>query len=398
MQVLKPRKKVIIVGGGPAGMMAAIELCKTHDVHLFEKEKTLGRKFLVAGKGGFNLTNSTTNNKFTNKYTPESFLKEILLNFNCADTQTWFKNLDIPTYIGSSGRVFPEKGIKPIAVLNALKSKILTQNGKLYFEHEFMSFEKNKITFLHKEKEIIQHFDICIFALGGASWSITGSNGNWTNAFEKNNIQSLPFEASNCGLVIDHLVENLNDYIGEPLKNISITSNNKTVKGEAVISNYGLEGNAIYPLAALVRAQLKTNKNTSIQIDFKPFNTEEELLDKIKTKLFPKNYSYTFKLSKVQLALIKAYTDKETYLNPILFAKSIKNLIIPIDKLRPIEEAISTTGGIDIKELNSDLSLKKIPNIYIAGEMFDWDTITGGYLLQGCFSTAFHVSQNIKKL
>jgi predicted Rossmann fold flavoprotein len=197
------RKKIIIVGGGPAGMMAAIELSKYHEVHLYEKGKTLGRKFLVAGKGGFNLCNSNIDTTLYNKYTPQDFLTPILSKFNSNDTISWFKELGIGTFIGSSGRVFPIKGTKPIEVLNALKNKITEQGGQLHFEHEFINFENGKVDFSHNQSTKQVEFDYCIFALGGASWSVTGSKGNWLSIFEKNGIHTKPFEASNCGLLID---------------------------------------------------------------------------------------------------------------------------------------------------------------------------------------------------
>jgi hypothetical protein len=388
-------KKIIIIGGGPAGMMAAISLSKTHEVHLFEKGKTLGRKFLVAGKGGFNLSNSATEKNLFEKYSPQNFLEPILKKFDSAATVNWFKDLGIPTYVGSSGRIFPKKGIKPIDVLNALKNKMLEQKVQLHFDHEFINFDKEQIHFIHKSKKSCIPFETCIFALGGASWSVTGSKGNWLTAFEKNGIQTIPFEASNCGIVCtSYQKEFLEQFEGFPLKNITVTCNNKTIKGEALISSYGLEGNAIYPISSEIRKNLHKNSSTTISIDLKPFNTIEELEQKITASTKPKNYKYLFNLNKVQLAFIKNFSTKESYRNPTSFIELLKKLEIPISGLRPMEEAISTVGGIALEEINIDLSLKKIPNIYIAGEMFDWDTQTGGYLLQGCFAMGYHAAQN----
>lgn len=392
------RKKIIIVGGGPAGMLSAIELSKTHEVHLYEKGKTLGRKFLVAGKGGFNLSNNAIEDDLLKQYNPSKFFEPILKNFDSEATSNWLKDLGIPTYVGSSGRIFPKKGIKPIEVLNALKNRMLEQGVHFHFEHEFTAFNSSQIDFIHNEKRRIVSFDKCVFALGGASWSVTGSKGDWLSAFEKNNILTKPFQASNCGIICNSFQkEFLDEFEGFPLKNITISCHHKTFKGEALISSYGFEGNAIYPISAEVRNKLSNHKTAAIFIDLKPFNSEEELIQKLNTNTKAKNYKYLFNLNKLQLALIKNFSDKETYLNPILFVKKLKSLEIPITGLRPVEEAISTVGGIALEEIDLNLSLKKIPNIYIAGEMFDWDTITGGYLLQGCFSTGFHVAQNIIK-
>ena len=388
-------KKISIVGGGASGMIAALELSKTHKVQLFEKGKTLGRKFLVAGKGGFNLSNDLKGEQLIDKYRPENFFTPILNNFDSSATRNLLAELGIKTFIGSSGRIFPEPGIKPIDVLNAIKNKLLERGVQIHYNHEFIAFNEKEIRFKTMNGTLVQSFDTCIFALGGASWPITGSNGKWLEAFQNNNIANLPFEAANCGLEIDYSNTNLSQYFGSPLKNIRVSINNTTVKGEAVISEYGLEGNAIYPIASDVREQLKRTGAANINIDLKPFNTETSLLNKISATTLAKNYAYLFKLNKTQIAFLKGFTDKQSYLNPITFVKALKNLSVPISALRPIEEAISTVGGIDRDELNPDLSLKKMPHIYIIGEMFDWDTITGGFLLQACFSTAIFAAKHI---
>jgi uncharacterized flavoprotein (TIGR03862 family) len=389
------RKKIAIIGGGPSGMMAAIELSKHHEVHVYEKNKTLGRKFLVAGKGGFNLSNNLDKNQLKKKYFPTDIFEPIIRSFGAMETVNWLSDLGIPTYVGTSGRIFPVKGIKPIQVLNVLKKKIITLNGAIYFEHELIEFDSKQVTFKHKNKVIYESYDICILALGGASWPITGSKGDWIHLMQKNNIKTTHFEPSNCGLEMDFNGKEIAKYVGRPLKNIRVTSQGITIKGEAIISKYGLEGNAIYPISRIVRKQLNTNNNVFIELDLKPFNTEKELLEKLTPKTTSKNYGYLFKLNKVQIALIKSFTSKETYINPITFAKSLKNILIPIKSLRPINEAISTVGGVNVSELNSNLGLKKFPNVYIAGEMFDWDTITGGFLLQGCFATGYHIAKDI---
>lgn len=391
-----PKKIIRIVGGGPSGMLAALELSTTHEVHLYEKGKTLGRKFLVAGKGGFNLSNQATGKNLYDQYDPSHLFSVLLQQFDTQKTREFLDKLGIPTYIGSSGRVFPEVGIKPIAVLNALKNKLIAQGVQLHFEHEFVDFDAKKISFQTSLGTRVASFDRCVFALGGASWSVTGSKGDWLKIFQQKGIYTTPFAPSNCGLYVSGLTpELIAQFEGSPLKNIAIRCQYKIVKGEAVLTNYGLEGNAVYPIAAIARKELETHKKTAIFIDFKPFNTQDELLQKISPQTRTKNYSYLFKLSKVQLGILKNFMGKETYTTPALFVEKLKNLEIPIVGLRPIEEAISTVGGISMDAINSDLSLKKIPNIYVAGEMFDWDTLTGGYLLQGCFATAHAVAQSI---
>ncbi|MGB2273908.1 MAG: NAD(P)/FAD-dependent oxidoreductase [Flavicella sp.] len=394
-----PQKKlkIIIVGGGPAGMLAAIELSKTHEVHLFEKGKTMGRKFLVAGKGGFNLTNKATSKTLIDNYKGSTHLAKALQKFDSKATREWLEKLGIPTFVGSSGRVFPKKGIKPITVLNALKKRMLQHGVYLNLEHECVDFDKSSVTFQTKNGELKVEFNRCIFALGGASWSVTGSKGDWRAMFEKNGINTLEFKAANCGIESSIIQEKLHNYFGNPLKNISVSTSEMTVKGEALISSYGLEGNAIYPLSSSIGKTLDKDKQAIIYLDLKPFQTKQDLLNKISPRTATKNYGYLFKLNKSHIALIKAFTDKENYTHPELFVKNLKRLAVPIHKLRPLEEAISSVGGIDSEELDATLSLKKIPNIYIAGEMFDWDAPTGGFLLQGCFATANLIVESILK-
>lgn len=367
------------------------------EVHIYEKGKTAGRKFLVAGNGGFNITNSAIGKELINKFSPNSFLRNAISSFDSGATRNWLLQMGIPTYIGSSGRVFPEIGIKPIEVLQKIKEKLIKQNVQFHFEHEFVSFNsENSPVFKNNEIEIVPKSDYYIFALGGASWSVTGSNETWRTEFDKIGIKTIPFESSNCGVNVDWTEDFKSKYAGTPLKNISISINDSTIKGEALITHYGLEGNAVYPIIAEVRKMISKNVAPIIHIDFKPLNSIVQLKNKLAGETIPtKNYKTVFNLNEVQLALIKQFTSKEIFIHPESFISSIKNLSIPVSSLRPIEESISTVGGIALEELNENFSLKKFPNIIVIGEMLDWDAPTGGYLLQGCFSTAHYAATSI---
>ncbi len=304
--------------------------------------------------------------------------------------RSWLAKLGIPTFVGTSGRVFPEKGIKPIQVLKKIKDRLMEKGVHFFFHHEFIGFdEKCKVIVINNEKEIHLDADYLIFSLGGASWSVTGSDGKWTTAFEKFGIKTIPFQASNCGLNIEWPEHFKTHHAGKPLKNIKIEIDNFAVKGEATITDYGLEGNAIYPLIWKIREAFSRNETPLIKINFKPLNSKEKLLVKIKNKT-PKTkaFAQALNLNATQMALIKAFSKKSKFLEPTEFINSVKHLQIPIQSLRPIEEAISTVGGIDLNEVNSNFSLKKYPSIFVIGEMLDWDAPTGGFLLQGCFSMA----------
>ena len=392
-------KKVAIIGGGASSLIIADFLSGTFEVTIYEKEKSIGRKFLVAGKGGFNLTNEVVGKKLTSSYSPLSFLDQSLNNFDSSKTRQWLNSLGIPTFVGSSGRVFPEKDIKPIQVLEAIKLSLQKKHVKILPHHTFIGFDKNKKPRIrHKEQELTIDADFVVFTLGGASWSQTGSDGTWTKLFDQIGIKCISFQPSNCGINVNWSKGFIKYHSGKPLKNISLTVNKTTIKGEALITDYGLEGNAIYPSIPEIRDQLNLENSALLTIDFKPNNSLEQLKSKISTSIKTKEYEKTFNLHKIEFALLKAYTNKDEFCNPEVFVKKIKSLRIPIESLRPIEEAISTIGGVPIKELNQNFSLKKIPNLFVAGEMINWDAPTGGFLLQGCFSTGYSVAQSILRL
>jgi hypothetical protein len=392
------RKQIVIIGGGPAGLMVADVLSPFHDVHIYDKEKGVGQKFLVAGKGGFNITNSLQGEELVKKYTPEYFLKDALLDFDSAAVREWLLQMDIPTFAGSSGRIFPEKGITPANVVKKLKEKLILQGVEFHLKHAFTGFDEvQNVTFKNGRNKIMVHADYFIFALGGASWPVTGSTGEWSKIFDKSDIRTLPFQSSNCGIHIAWPESIIANHAWKPLKNIAVTVNGIHEKGEALITDYGLEGNAIYPVVPEIRKALAANEKAEIKLDLKPFNAEEQLLQKVegKTSTKTKNYADIFNLDSVQLAFIKAFTSKETFLSPELFARSLKQIILPVQSLRPIEEAISTVGGIDLDEMNADFSFKKRPNCFAIGEMLDWDAPTGGFLLQGSFSMGHWVGKKI---
>jgi uncharacterized flavoprotein (TIGR03862 family) len=231
--------------------------------------------------------------------------------------------------------------------------------------------------------------DKIVFALGGKSWSVTGSDGNWVDYFETKGIQMIPFQSSNCAVKINWKNDFLNIAEGQSLKNISIKCGDKERKGEVVITKFGMEGGAIYALNAAIRNQLNQNSASTIYIDLKPIFCHEEILEKLHQ---PKRNSWTnhletkIGLSKTAIALLKFYLSKEQFTNINELAKAIKKLPLNVVGLAPTDEAISTVGGISLNEINSNFELKKLPNHFCIGEMLDWDAPTGGYLLQGNFS------------
>jgi uncharacterized flavoprotein (TIGR03862 family) len=388
-------KKIVIIGGGAAGLLAADLLSATCEVDLYEKGKTPGRKLLVAGKGGFNLTNAATGADLAAHYLPSGFLDAALQAFDTAATRDWLLSLGVPTFVGSSGRVFPQKGIKPAQVLQRLLDRLRRQGVRLHLHHEFTGFNHAHQPIVRQgDTERVLRADHYLFALGGASWPVTGANSRWPGAFARLGIPTVPFQASNCGVNVAWPEAFRSAYAGTPLKNIRLAAAGQSQKGEALITEYGLEGNAIYPLGPALRRALAGGAPASLEIDFKPQNSPRQLLDKIGGRR-PKDYGQALHLSRAQLALLKAYTSREQYLDPALFVGQLKALQVPVASLRPVAEAISTAGGIAVEALNPDFSLKGFPHLVVMGEMIDWDAPTGGFLLQGCFSTAYYAARAI---
>lgn len=377
---------IIIVGAGSAGLMAGYQLLKKgHSVCFFDHKKQAGRKFLVAGHGGFNLTHSQPINDFVLNYN-QQLVRDAVLKFTNVDTISWLDEIGIPTFKGSSGKIFPKKEIKPIDVLNALLTKIMSKGGVFHYEHSFTSFDDDSVSFFHKEKERKFHFDHLIFALGGASWKKTGSDGTWNVVFSEKGIRLNQFQSSNAGMN----VQNWNpQFEGLVIKNCKVSIGNETKKGEVLFTDYGIEGAPIYALNKHVRAG-----GFEVSIDLKPSMSIEKVRNSLTNeKLTRAKQLEQLKISKPVVAYIKASLIKEAYLDADFLANYLKNLPFKCLDLRPIDEAISTVGGVAISEIDENFELINYPKRYVIGEMLDWDAPTGGYLLQACFSMGFVVAE-----
>lgn len=387
---MNQKKSVIIIGGGPASMMLACSLdISKFEISIYEKNATLGRKFLVAGDGGFNLTHSEDSASFIKRYTPSDFIKPYLTHFSNTDFIKWLSSISIETFVGSSKRLFPVKGIKPVHVLNAIEQKLINNNATVFYRHQWKGWDGNDLVFLNEGELKKVTSTITVFALGGNSWRVTGSDGEWAPIFKEKEISVLPFYPSNCAFKVDWIHEFISEYNGQALKNVEFRCGKHTQKGEAVITQFGIEGSGIYAFSKSIRQQLLQYHKAIVYINFKPEKTEEELIEQLvlKGNLSIKDVLLkNVKLSQLQYHLIKYYTNKEIYSNPTQLVKYITKFPITIIGFGNIDEAISTVGGIDLNELTPHLELSKLPNNYCMGEMLNWDAPTGGYLLQACFS------------
>jgi uncharacterized flavoprotein (TIGR03862 family) len=392
------KKQIAIIGGGAAAFLLAAFLDpQKFIITIYEKNKTAGRKFLVAGKGGFNLTHSEPIEVLIKRYTPNNFLKQALLNFTNTDFRNWLGEIGIPTYVGSSNRIYPKQGIKPIEVLNAILHALKEKGIIIKYEHTFSDWDDHNNPIINNKT--IQT-DYTVFSLGGGSWKVTGSDGNWLDTFSKKDIITKAFQASNCGYEIDWKPEFIQKNEGTPLKNITISCNNVIQKGEAIITKFGLEGNSIYGLSPQIRKQLDTNSKASIFIDFKPSLTLENIHSKIKLSKYRNTTDILkkeLKLSTSQIDLLKLYLSKESYLNTESIAQNIKKFHLQILHSASIDEAISTVGGIDLKAVSENFELATMPNQFCIGEMLDWDAPTGGYLLQASASTGVFLANYLNE-
>lgn len=378
---------------GPAGLMAGTRLLELgYSVSFYDHKKAAGRKFLVAGNGGFNLTHSEDFERFKTRYSDLNI--EAALNLFTRDNWVDFLNnsIKIPTFTGSSGKIFPIKEIKPITVLYNWLNYIQHLGGQLYYEHELIDFKNNHVTFkTNTEENIKVNSDYIIFALGGGSWSVTGSTGKWLSLFTNKRITTNPFESFNSGYELNDWEKN-KSLAGGIVKNVIVKLGDFQKEGDIVFTDYGIEGTPIY----WSNQAFKNSSSKQLSLDLKPTLSLTEI-ETILTKA--KNISEglkKLKLSKTIINYFKINLSKKEYTTVNFVAQLIKSLTFTIKDIRPIDDVISTKGGV--KTINENLSLLNYPNIFCCGEMLNWSAPTGGYLIQGAVSTGYYVASEIEKL
>lgn len=399
--------KIAIIGGGPAGLMAAQVLSDAgYTPVVFDAKPSAGRKFLQAGRGGLNLTHTEDSIPFSHHYfEAEPFLQAALNTFSPDDIRAWAKNLGFETFVGSSGKVYPvDKKAAPL--LRAWIHQLKSNKTQFKMRHRFIGFSENIWQFETPDGMKEYFFDAVILALGGASWPQLGSTGSWVKILKDKGLNISPLKPANMGFNVTYSNLFKEKFSGTPLKNVKlsftdINGNSQSQLGEFLVSEYGVEGSLFYTYSKLLREQIDKNSPFSIYLDLFPHRSEEKLKQQLNTSRGKQSLSAFWKrlgLDGVKASILREVLAKELLTDPDLVAKTLKKFPLSLESYRPIEEAISTAGGLAFENLDEHLMLKNFPKVFCVGEMLDWEAPTGGYLLTGVMGQGKQAAEGLLKL
>ena len=391
------RHRVAVIGGGPAGLMAAEALAQSGaEVVVYDAMPSVGRKFLLAGRGGLNLTHSETLASFVKRYgEAEPNLREAIAAFPPEALRAWADALGQETFVGSSGRVFP-KVMKASPLLRAWLAKLRALGVSFKLRHRWIGWDDDgKLLFESAERRVAESADVTVLALGGASWPRLGSDGYWTAYLREKSVDLAPLKPSNCGFVANWSDVFAGRFAGQPLKSIGLSFGEQTVRGEAIITRRGLEGGGVYALSAPLRETIATGDEAIVRVDLRPDTSHAMLERKLGTQRAKQSLSTWLRkaagLSPPAIGLLHeaaaAGGVRISETSAADLALLIKAIPVRLIAPAPIERAISSAGGIPFSELTEHFMLRGMPGVFAAGEMLDWEAPTGGYLLQACFAT-----------
>jgi len=382
---------VAIIGGGPAGLMVASVIAGAgYSVRLFEAKPSLGRKFLMAGKSGLNITKSESTENFLNQYSALSQpIEKALSAFWPTDVIAWCEGLGVETFIGSSGRVFP-KAMKASQLLRGWLNDLAKKGVSFATRHRWSGFDEKYLCFETPDGPLRVEAKASIFALGGKSWARLGADGAWQKAFEAIGVEIAPFQPSNCGFTCAWDAHFITKYAGEPVKSVIARHNDMALRGDFVITRDGVEGGIIYPFAASLRADLACGKAV-LTLDLKPDvaleKLERQLLRPRGKNSLSNHLRKSIQLSGVKAGFLRMVARGCDWQDMTAVARFIKALPLEVLSPSPIDEAISTAGGVCAHGYNENFMLNARAGTFVAGEMLDWDAPTGGYLITACLAT-----------
>ncbi len=383
---------VLVVGGGPAGLMATERLAAAgHTVTIYDAMPSPARKFLLAGRGGLNLTHSEPLDRFASRYREAMpRLRPLIERFPPEALRTWCAELGEETFVGSSGRVFP-KSFKASPLLRAWLRRLDLAGVRLAAGHRWIGFDGDRgLRFIHAGAESVVRADAVVLALGGASWPRLGSTGAWVDILAAKGIEVAPLEPSNCGFAVAWSAITRERHVGEPLKRIALSFGGETSRGEAMITEEGIEGGTVYALSGPVREALAIGAPVRVALDLRPDVTSAELAARLASSRKGDSLANRLRkqagLAPSAIAVLRDARPDLAGLDPGALAAAIKAVKLEVSGVRPIERAISSAGGVAWSELDHNLMLRKLPGVFCAGEMIDWEAPTGGYLLQACFA------------
>lgn len=385
------KKTIAIIGGGPAGLMAAEILSKSgFKIDLYEAMPSLGRKFLMAGKSGLNLTHSEFYHTFLTRYGNKQ--KEIaiyLRDFTPDDLIAWAKELNIETFVGSSGRVFPQE-MKASPLLRAWLQRLQHHGVTFHVRHRWIGWQHHQLVFDSPHGLIKIKPEATILALGGMSWPKLGARGDWVTWLEQAGVEVSPLRPANCGFTVNWTKYFSEKYHGHPLKSVILSFKDFKQQGEFVVTRTGVEGSLIYAASAKLRDEIDFTGSATLTLDLTPDSSKEKLMAALArprgSRSMTSHIKKTIGIHGVKVGLLYEFTPKEDFNDSEKLANAIKSLHIPLSAPNPIAIAISSAGGIHFNELDANLMLHKIPGVFCAGEMLDWEAPTGGYLLTACFA------------
>jgi uncharacterized flavoprotein (TIGR03862 family) len=394
MKPVTQKPGVSIIGAGPAGLMAADVLARAGiDVTVFDRMASVGRKFLLAGRGGLNITHSEELSLFLSRYgDADPKLRTAIENFPPAAARAWCNNLGEQTFIGSSGRVFPST-FKSSPLLRAWLRRLADLGVRFKMRHRWIGWDNAGALMLETPEGVVTiGTQAAILALGGASWPKLGADGSWVGLLATQGIGVAPLRPANCGFLVPWSELFRGRFDGQPLKRIALSFRGRTMRGEAMITRHGFEGGAIYALSAALRDAIITDGEAMLAVSLRPDLSAMETQRRLEAPRGKQSLT-TFlrkavKLSPVAIGLLhEACPGRLALLDAAALAGLIHALPLRLTGTVPIDRAISTAGGVSFAEIDDHFMLRRRPGVFVAGEMLDWEAPTGGYLLQACFAT-----------